>query len=137
MVVAIVRKAFEDRDKPSPGPPSYTPNLDKFLLKTFNRLSHNYEVSGPLVAGFLSDLLDHYTPDASIKSINFSVLKNKFLLLISKQNFNTTNNIAYVNGGKVPPYSIFKYYFHTGLGFLKLSLYEYYKVVSVVKYEHK
>ena len=53
MAAAIVRKAFDDRDKPGPGPPSYTPTLDKFSLKAFNRLSHDREVSGPLVVGFL------------------------------------------------------------------------------------
>ena len=137
MAAAIVRKAFEDQDKPGPGPPSYTPNLDRFSLKAFNRLSHDHQVSGPLVAGFLLDLPDHYTPDAPVKSINISVLKDKFPLLISGQNFNTTNDVARVNGGKVPPYSMFEHYSHRGLCFLKLSLYEYYRVVSVVKRERK
>ena len=137
MAIAIIRKAFEDQDKANPGPLSYTPNLDKFSLKAFNRLSHNRKISRPMVAGFLLDLPDHYTPNTPIKSINISVLKNKFLLLISRQNFNTINDIAHVNSGKVSPYSMFEHYSHKGLYFLKLSLYEYYKVVSVVKRECK
>ena len=77
------------------------PTLDKFLLKAFNRLSYNREVSRLLVAGFLLDLPDHYTPNAPIKLINLFVLKTKFPLLISRQNFINTDDIACVNGGKV------------------------------------
>lgn len=112
MAVAIIRKALEDQDKPGSGPPSYIPNLDKFLLKAFNRLSHNREVSGLWIAEYLLDLPDQYISDVSIKLMNISVLKNKFRLLISGQNFNTTNDIARVNVDKVTPYSIFEYYFH-------------------------
>ena len=61
---------------------------------------------------FLLDLLDYYTPNASVKLINISMLKDKFLLLISGQNFNTTNNVARVNRDKVLPYFMFKYYSH-------------------------
>lgn len=82
MVAAIVRKAFEDRDKSGPGLPFYTPILNKFLLKAFNRLSYDCEVSRLLVVRFLLDLLNHYTPNALIKLINVFVLKTKFLLLI-------------------------------------------------------
>lgn len=84
--------------------------LDKFLLKAFNRLSHDCEVSRPLVAGFLLDLLDYYTPNTSDKLINLFILKAKFLLLISRQNFNTNNDITYVNSGKVQSYFMFKHY---------------------------
>ena len=84
IAIAIVRKTFEDRDKPGPRPPFYTPNLDKFLLKVFNRLSYNCKVCGSLVVGFLLDLSNHYTPNTSVKSINIFVLKDKFLLLISR-----------------------------------------------------
>lgn len=66
-----------------------------------------------------------------------SVLKAKFLLLILRQNFNTTNDITYVNSGKVFLYFMFEHYSHKGLCFLKLSFYEYYKVVSVVKHKLK
>ena len=85
IAVVIVKKTFKDQDKPDLGPPSYIQNLNKFLLKAFNRLSHNREVSGPLVVGFLVNLPDYYTPDVLIKSINIFVLKNKFQLLIFGQ----------------------------------------------------
>lgn len=82
MATAIVRKVFKNRDRPGSGPRFYSPNLDKFVLKAFNKLSHNCEVSKPLVVGFLLCLPDHHTLNASVKSINNSVLKDKFLLLI-------------------------------------------------------
>lgn len=133
MSVAIVKKAFEDRNKSDSRLPFYTPNLDKILLKAFNRLSYNCEVSRPLVARFLLNLLHHYTPNTPIKSISISVLKDRFLLLISRQNFNTINDVACVNTSKIPPYFIFEYYFQRSLCFLKLFLYEYYRVISIVK----
>lgn len=86
---------------------------------------------------FLLHLPDYYTLNALIKSSNNFVLKNKFSLLISRQNFNTINDIIYVNSDKVLPYFIFEHYFYKDLCFLKLSLYEYYKVISVVKREQK
>ena len=58
------------------------PTLDKFLLKAFNKLSHNREVSRSLVVGFLLDLPNHYILNALVKLINISILKTKFLLLI-------------------------------------------------------
>ena len=82
MAAAIVKKAFENWDKADPGQPFYTPNLDKFLLKIFNRLSHNCKVSRPLVAGLLLDLSDYYILDTPVKSIDIFVLKDKFPLLI-------------------------------------------------------
>lgn len=137
MATAIVRKVFEDQDKPGPGLPFYISNLDKLLLKVFNKLLHNCEVSRLLVARFSLDLPDHYTPDAPVKLINIFVLKEKFLLLISKQNLNTTNDVLHVNGCKVPAYSMFKYYSYGDLWFLKLSLYKYYGVILVIKGERK
>ena len=35
------------------------------------------------------------------------------------------------------PYFIFKYYYHKDLCFLQLSLYEYYRIVLVVKHKRK
>ena len=83
------------------------------------------------------DLPDHHTPNAPVKSINISILKDKFLLLISELNFNTINDVARINGSKVPPYFKIEHHSHKSLYFLKLSLYKYYRVVSVVKCECK
>ena len=65
------------------------------------------------------------------------MLKAKFLFLVSRQKFNTNNDVSSVNGGKIRPYFMFVPYSHRGMYFLWLSLYEYYRVVSVVKRERK
>lgn len=125
MAAAIVRKAFKYQEKSGLRLLFYIPTLDKFSLKVFNKLSHNREVSGPLVAGFLLDLPDHFTPNASVKSINLSIFKTKFPLLIFRQKFNTNNDVACFNSCKVRTYFMFEYYQHKSLCFLQISLYEY------------
>lgn len=72
-------------------------NLEKFVLKVFNRLSYNCEVSGLLIAGFLSNLLDYYTPHCLVKTINIFILGMKFILLIFGQNCLNTNDIVRIN----------------------------------------
>ena len=68
MAAAMVRKIFKDHDKnPTSTSANYIPMLDKFTLKAINWLSYNHEVSGPLVASYLLDLLDHYFPKAIVK----------------------------------------------------------------------
>lgn len=69
----IIKKVFEDQDKPRPEKPFYTSTLNKFLVKAFNKLLLDFEVSRLLVARFLLDLLDYYIFDALVKSINISV----------------------------------------------------------------
>lgn len=137
MAATIIKKAFADQDKPNPKTPFYSPNLDKFLLKAFNRLLRNCKVSGLLVEKFLLDLKVYYTCNALIKSINISMLKTKFSLLISRQNINTINDIAYINNSKIRLYFMFEHYFYSGLCFLQLFLYKYYRVVSVIKHDCK
>ena len=73
---------------------------------------------------FLLNLPDYYILNALVKSINIFMLKIKFLLLISEQYFNTTNHITHVNSSKMGSYSIFEHYYHKGLYFLQLFLYE-------------
>ncbi len=69
MAATIVRKAFDNHDNNiATGPSNYTLTLDKFALKAFNRLSHDREISGPLVASYLLNLLDHYSPKAIVKA---------------------------------------------------------------------
>lgn len=137
MVAIIVRKVFEDQDKPGSGPLSYMSTLDKYLLKAFNRLINNYKISRPLVVSFLLNLPDYYTFNSPVKLINIFMLKTKFLLLIFWQNFNIIDNVAHINSNKVQPYSIFEHYYYRSLYFLQLFLYKYYKVVLVVKREQK
>ena len=137
MITAIIKKTFENQNKPGLRLLFYTPILDTFSLKAFNKLLHDYEVSKPLIARFLWDLPNHYTPNALVKLINISMLKTKFPLLISGQNFNILESIAYVNSIKMQSYSIFEHYHHKSLCFMQLSLYKYYRIVLVVKRERK
>lgn len=55
---------------------------DKFVLKIFNQLLYNWEVSEPLVTCFLLSLLNHYFPTMIMKTINIALLKIKFELIL-------------------------------------------------------
>lgn len=81
---------------------------------------------------FLLGLSDYYMSNTLFKSINISILKTKFLLLISRQNFNITNEIAYINNIKVKLYSIFEYYSCRGLYFFQLFFYKYFRLLLIV-----
>lgn len=82
MIVAIVRKTFDDHNNNiTTAPSNYTPNLDKFALKAVNRLSYNQEISGLLVASYLLNLLNHYFPKVIVKIINITLLQAKFSLI--------------------------------------------------------
>lgn len=118
IATVIIKKIFKNQKKNSFRLSFYSLNIDKFLLKIFNRLSYNYKISKVVIARFLLNIPDYYTLNVLIKSINISILKAKFLLLISKQNFNTTNNVTYINSSKIRLYFMFKHYFYKGLCFL-------------------
>ena len=56
-----MRKAFNNHDNNiKTGLSNYILTLDKFALKAFNNLSHNREISEPLIASYFLNLLDHY-----------------------------------------------------------------------------
>lgn len=57
--------------------------LNIFILKLLNQLSHNKKVNRLLITNFLFDLLDHYFLNIIIKIINITLLKTKFLLILS------------------------------------------------------
>lgn len=86
---------------------------------------------------FLLSSSDYYMSNTLVKLINISILKTKFLLLISRQNFNTTNDIVCINNIKVKLYSMFEYYFCRGLYFLQLFFYKYFRLLLVVNYKRK
>lgn len=135
MAAAMVRKALKDHVKnPTPTFANYIPTLDKFALKAFNWLSHNCEVSGPLVASYLLDLPDHYSLKAIVILININLLKIKFPLILSSQNFNWLDDIIWVNSDKVRLCLLYKHYAHCGLAFEKVSIYEYFWYVFIVKH---
>ena len=134
MAVAIVRKAFDNHDKDLTSTSvNYILTLDKFTLKAFNQLSHNWEISGPLVASYLLHLPDHYSQMKNLKMINIALLQAKFLLILNSQNFNQSNNIMQVDGSKVWPCSIYEHYAYRGFAFNEISIYKYLQFVFIMK----
>ncbi len=126
MTAAIVKKAFDDHDKDSTNSlANYIPSLDKFTLKVFNQLSPDREISRPLVASYLLDLLDHYSPKVNMKTINIATLRAKFSLILNGQTFNQSDDIVRVDGTKIQPCSIYNHYAHCGSAFDKINIYEY------------
>ncbi len=118
MTAAIVKKAFNDHDNNiTTGPSNYTPTLDKFALKVFNQLPHDREIGRPLVASYLLNLPNHYSPKAIVKIINISLLQAKFLLILNGQNFNQSDDIVRVNGTKIRLYSIYEHYAYRSSAF--------------------
>ncbi len=138
MAESIVRITFNYHDKDSTNSPTnYTPSLDKFALKAFNRLSHDREMSGLLVACYLLDLPDHYSPKVNMKTINIASLRAKFSLILNGQSFNQSDDIVRVDGTKVQLCSMYEHYAYCGSAFQKISIYEYLQFVSIVKCSHQ
>lgn len=109
--MAIVRKTFDNHDKDLiTNPSNFILTLNKFALKAYNLLSHNREMSGLLVASYLLNLPDHYSPKAIVKSINIALMQAKFSLILDGQSFNQSDNIVHVDSTKVWPCLIYKHY---------------------------
>lgn len=52
--------------------------IDKFTLRTFNRLAYDREINGLLVASLLLRLPEYYTISYNIKLINIRLLNGHF-----------------------------------------------------------
>lgn len=100
MAAAIVRKTLKNLDMKS-NTTNALLKLDKFILKTFNWLLHNQEVSGLLVASFLLSLSNHYFSKIVVKTIYIVSLKTKCELILGGQNLNQLNDIVCINNKKV------------------------------------
>ncbi len=129
-----MRKAFDDHDNNiTTGPSNYTPTLDKCALKAFNWLSHNREISEPLVASYLLNLPNHYFSKAIIKTMNNILLQAKFSLILNDQSFNQSDDIMHIDSTKIRPCSIYEHYVYRGFAFDRINIYEYLQIVSIVK----
>ncbi len=74
-----MRKAFDNHDNNiTISPSNYTPTLNKFALKEFNWLSHDWEICRPLIASYLLNLPDYYFVKAIVKTIHIALLQGKF-----------------------------------------------------------
>lgn len=132
--MVIVKKTFEDHDKNLiPTFTNYILMLNKFALKMFNQLSHNWKINRLFIVSYLFNLLDYYFSKVVMKTINITLLKIKFLLILSNQNFYQSNNIVGINNAKVRSYSMYKYYAYHDFTFKVIIIYKYFWFVSIVK----
>lgn len=114
MAIVIVKKTFKYFDIRS-GTTNALMRREKIVLKAFNQLSYNWEVSRLLVAYFSLVFEDYYFLIAVLKTINLVLLKTKFEYIFCSQNFNQSDNIMHIDGGKVRAYMIYEYYIHRDL----------------------
>lgn len=63
-------------------------------------LLHNWKVSGLLIASFLLSLPNHYSSIVVVKTINITLLKTKFELILSGLDFNQSDDILHIDGKK-------------------------------------
>ncbi len=134
MAVVIGRKTFDNHyNNITTCPCNYTPTFDKFALKAFNRLSHDREIGGPLIASYLLNLPNHYSPKVIVETINIALLQAKFLLILNWQNFNQSDDIVRIDGINIRPCLMYEHYAHCGSEFNRISIYKYLRFVSIVK----
>lgn len=53
---------------------NYTLLFDKFALKAFDYLSHNWATNRPVFGNYLLDLFNHYYLKANLKTINVIII---------------------------------------------------------------
>lgn len=61
-----------------------------------------------------------------MKTINITMLKTKFELILDSQNFNWLDNIMCVNSRKIKLWLIYKHYIYYNLAFENLNIYKYF-----------
>ena len=129
-----MKKAFDNHDNNIlTGPSNYILTLDKFTLKAFNPLLHNWEISGPLVPYYLLNLLDHYFLKAIMKIINIALFQAKFLWILNSQNFNQWDDIVHVDSTKIRTCLMYEHYVYHGFALGKISIYKYLQFISIIK----
>ena len=139
MSAAIVRKAYEDAQSKATATGSSLPvrhaDLDKFALRTFNRLAYEREVSGPLAASCLLDLPDHYSHDISLRRINLNLLRSRFVSIIFHGStiLQSSDDDATFTGFVQPPACMFEHYRCRGIHLSEFCLYAYFATISVVR----
>ncbi len=133
-----MRKAFDDHDNNiTMGPSNYTSTLDKFAVIAFNWLSHDREISEPLVASYLLNLPNHYSMKEIVKTINIALFQVKFLLILNSQNFNQSDDIVRVDGSKIWPCLMYEHYAHRSFAFDRISIYKYLRFVLIKKWSQQ
>ena len=82
-------------------------------------------MSEPLIASYLLNLLNHYSPKAIVKIIDIALFQAKFLLIMNSQSFNQSDDIVHVDSTKIWPCLIYEYYTYCDSAFDKINIYKY------------
>ena len=129
-----MKKAFDNYDnKLTIHSSNDTSTLAKFALKAFKWLSYNRETSRFLIASYLLNLPNYFSPKAIVKTNNITFLQVNFLWILDGKNFNQSDHIVRVDDIKVRLCSIYKHYIYRSSAFIIISIYKYWQFVFIVK----
>ena len=129
-------KPAENQGQPAAQPrePRQMANKDKFALRAFNRLAHDREISGPLAASTLLQLPEFYTPKGfTLKKISTDLIRGKFPALVFPGVYSVNRTLHRIGKSIKRPTTLFENYQWRGQELEGFSLFDYTKLVSVVK----
>ena len=107
---------------------------DKFALRAFNRISHDREISGPLAASTLLKLPEYYTLKGLIvKKILTDFIRCKFPTITFPGNSDTFQTQHRIGRSAKKPVTLFDNYQSRGSQLKEFSLFDYVKLIVVVK----
>lgn len=141
MSAAITRKTYEDAQSKATATGSLLPvrytDLDKFALRTFNRLAYEREISRSLAASCLLGLPDHYSHNISLRCINLNLLRCRFVSIIFHRSniLQSLDDDATFMGFVQPPACMFKHYQCRDIHLSEVCLYAYFATILFVKRE--
>jgi len=143
MTAAMMRKTLEQAGQ-TPNPSNaeqmaLEKGMKNFVLRVFNRMSHDREVSGVQVASSLLRLPTYYTPLTEMHRVNLYYLRRRLQALIQGCDDDEGRNEEQVaiNLGENFHVSIFDDYRWRGPDLKELSLYEYVKVIRKRTSKHR
>ncbi len=137
MSAVIVWKVYKDAQAKvtaTTTPVRYA-DLDKFALRTFNRLAYAREVSGPLVASCLLGFSDHYSHNIKLQHINLNLICRYFTSIIFHESsiFQVSEDDVTFMDFVQPPTYMLEYYWCRGAHLSEFCLYAYFATILVMK----
>lgn len=113
--------------------------VDKFVLRTFNRFAYNREISEPLATNMFLSLPKYYTSKKSLKRVNLKNLRLYFPKIIFQdvEDKEATESFIFFDISLIMPTSIFDNYNYRGKELELYSFYNYIKAISHIKYSAK
>ena len=146
MAFAIARKSLEERlqrqrlsEHPNSAgaasnPSGFLVDQDKFTLRAFNCISHGRKISGPLAASTLLKLLEYYILKGLIvKRILTDSICRKFPTIAFPGNSDTFQTQHCIGRSVKKPVTLFDNYQSRGSQLKEFLLFDYVKLVTVVK----